>query len=86
MHVLDPGPGASDYPGNKLHLYWFVEVLATNRIIACSLIRNWNLACGEDKRLDYCDVIFAADELGMTIITFGRLYMLRSSCMGDMRQ
>jgi hypothetical protein len=78
MHVLDPDPGASDCPGNKLHLYWFIGVLATNRVIACSLIRNQNLACGEGTRLDYCDVIFAVDELDMTIITLGRLYFMLS--------
>jgi hypothetical protein len=51
---------------------------AINRIIACSLICNRNLACGEDTRLDCCDVIATTGDYGMAIITLGRLYFVLS--------
>jgi hypothetical protein len=51
---------------------------ATNRVIACSFIYNSYLACGEGRRLDYCDVISAAGEPGMAIIMLDRLYFMLS--------
>jgi hypothetical protein len=74
----DPNPKAGGCPGNGLHLYYLVGVHATNRVITCSLIYIKNIPCDECIRLDYYDVISTADELGMTIITLGRLYFLLS--------
>jgi hypothetical protein len=69
MHVLEPDLEADDCPGNGLYCYCLIGVHATNRVIACSLIYNRNLACGVGTSLDYCDVISVAGELGMVIIT-----------------
>jgi hypothetical protein len=41
-----------------------------------SLICNRNLACDEVTRLDCCDVISTASELGMAIITLDRFYFM----------
>jgi hypothetical protein len=78
MHVLEPDPEASDCPDSGLYLYCLIGLHATNRVIACSLICNRNLAYGEGIRLDYCDVIPTAGELGMAIIILGRLYFILS--------
>jgi hypothetical protein len=51
---------------------------AINQIIACSLLCNNNLACDEDKRLDYCDVIAITCDYDMIIITLGRFYFVLS--------
>jgi hypothetical protein len=69
MHVLEPDLEAGDCPGNGLYYYCLIGVHTTNRVIACSLIYNRNLACGVGTSLDYCDVISVAGELGMVIIT-----------------
>jgi hypothetical protein len=78
LRVLELDLEAGDCPGNGLHLYCLTGLHTTNRVIACSLICNRKLACGKSARLDYCDVISAAGELGMTIITLGRLYFILS--------
>jgi hypothetical protein len=78
MQIINPNPKAGGCPGNGLHLYYLVGVHATNRVITCSLIYIKNIPCDECIRLDYYDVISTADELGMTIITLGRLYFLLS--------
>jgi hypothetical protein len=78
MHVLDPNLGIGDCLGNGLLLYCFVELHATNRVIACFLICNRNLACGEGTRLHCYDMISVTGEPGTTIITLGRLYFVLS--------
>jgi hypothetical protein len=78
MHVLEPDSEVGDCPSNVLHLYCLIEVHATNRVIACSLICNRNLACAEGTRLDCCDMTSAASEPGMAIITLDTLYIVFS--------
>jgi hypothetical protein len=78
MRALDHDPEASGCPSNWLHLYCLTRLHAANRVIAYSLICNQNLVCGEGTRLDCCNVISATGELGMTIITLGRLYFMLS--------
>jgi hypothetical protein len=78
MCVLHPDPEVGDCLGNGLYLYYWTGLHATNRVIACSLIYNRNLACGERTRLDGYDVIFAAGELSMAIIMLDRLYFMLS--------
>jgi hypothetical protein len=78
MSVLDTDSEVGDCPGNWRHLYCLTRVHTTNRVIACSLIYNRNLACDEGKRLDCYDVMSIAGELGMTIITLGILYFMLS--------
>jgi hypothetical protein len=51
---------------------------AIDWVIACSLICNKNLDCGEGTRLDYCDVIATTSDYDMAIITLGRLYIMLS--------
>jgi hypothetical protein len=46
--------------------------------MVCPLIYNRDLACGEDARLDYYNVISTTGEHGMSIITLGRLYFMLS--------
>jgi hypothetical protein len=76
VHELDPE--ASICPGRGLHWYCMTGLCTTNWVIACSLNCKRNLACGEGTRLDYCDIISAARELGMDIITSGGLYFMFS--------
>jgi hypothetical protein len=78
MHILEPNLEACNCLGNRLHLYCFTRLHATNLVIACSLIYNRNLAYGERIRLDYCNVISATCELGMAIITLGMIYFVVS--------
>jgi hypothetical protein len=78
MHVLDPDSEAGGCQGNGLHLSCLIRVHTTNRVIACSLICNKNLACSEGTRLDCCNVISTAGELGMAIITLRKLYLVLS--------
>jgi hypothetical protein len=78
MCILEPDPKAGGCPRNELSLHCLTGVHTTNRVIACSLIYNQNLACDEGTRLDYCDVIFVVGELGMTIITLDKLYFMLS--------
>jgi hypothetical protein len=78
MHVLNQDLDTCDYPSNELLWFYLTGLQATNQVIACPLICNMNLACRESTRLDCCDVIFAAGELGMTIISLGRLYFVLS--------
>jgi hypothetical protein len=80
MCVLEPDPEASDCPGGGLHWYYLTGLHATNRVITCSLICYRNLAYDEGIRLNCYDVISAAGELGMTIITLGRLLSMLRSC------
>jgi hypothetical protein len=54
------------------------KVHSTNRVIACPLIYNRDLACGADTRLDYCDLISTTGEHGMAIIILDRLYFVLS--------
>jgi hypothetical protein len=61
-----------------LHLYCLNGLHATNWVIACSLIHNRILACGEGTRIAYCDMISAAGDLGKTIITLGMLFFMLS--------
>jgi hypothetical protein len=78
MRVLEPDLEAGACPVNGLHLYCSTGQHAIIWVIACSLIRHMNLACSEGTRLDCCDVISTAIELGTTIITLGRLYFMFS--------
>jgi hypothetical protein len=78
MCVLKPDSETGDCPGNGLHRYCLTRVHITNRVIACSLICNRDVACVKGKRLDCCDVSSAAGELGMVIIMMGRLYFVLS--------
>jgi hypothetical protein len=79
MHVLKPNPEAGGCLGNVLHLYCLIGLHATNWVIACSLICNWNLACNEGSRIDCWEMIFTASEPSMIIsITLGRLYFVLS--------
>jgi hypothetical protein len=78
MRILEQDPEVGDCPSNGLHLYCLTGLHATNRVIACSLICNRNLACGKGIRLDCCDVISVAGELGMVIITLDRLFSMLS--------
>jgi hypothetical protein len=73
MHVLDPDLEAGSSRGDGLHLYGLTGMHAINQVIACFLICNKNLACGEGTRLDCCDVITTTGDYGMAIITLGRL-------------
>jgi hypothetical protein len=76
---LHSGRGhANLYLRTGLLLYCLTRLHATNRIIACSLICNRNLAYGEVTRLECCDVISIAGELGMVIITLDGLYFMLS--------
>jgi hypothetical protein len=50
MHILEPDPMAGNCPGNGLCC--LTGVRATNRVIACSLIYNRNLAYDEVTILD----------------------------------
>jgi hypothetical protein len=81
MHVLDSYLEAGDGSSNGLHLYWLTEQHAIFWVIAHSLIYNRNLACGEGTRLDYCNVISATGDFGMTIIMLGRLFFMLSYCL-----
>jgi hypothetical protein len=47
-------------------------------VIACTLISNRNLACGDGASLDCYDVMAAVGDYNMTIITLGRLYLVLS--------
>jgi hypothetical protein len=76
--VLELDLEAGICPGRGLHWYCMTGLCTTNWVIACSLNYKRNLACGEGTRLDYCDVISAARELGMAIITLGELYFVFS--------
>jgi hypothetical protein len=78
MHILEPDPEAGDCTSNGLHLYCLTRVHGTNRIIACSLIYNRNIACSGGTRLDSYDMISVASEPGTTIITLGWLYFVLS--------
>jgi hypothetical protein len=79
MHVLDQDPEIGNCTDNGLHLYYLTMVLATNQlVIACSLSRNRNLACGEGTRLHCCIVFSVVGEFGMAIIMLGRLYFMLS--------
>jgi hypothetical protein len=78
MHVLDPNPEASSCLGNGLHLYCLMGVHTANRLIVCSLICNRDIAYDENIKLDFCDVISTTSEIGMAIITLGRLYFVLS--------
>jgi hypothetical protein len=78
MRVLEPDPEVGNCPGGRLHWYCLNGLHATNRVIACSLICNKNVACDKGARLNYCDMIFVAGELGVAIITPGRLYFVLS--------
>jgi hypothetical protein len=76
---LHSGRGhANLYLRTGLLLYCLTGLHATNRIIACFLICNRNLAYDEVTRLDCCDVISVTSELGMVIITLGGLYFVLS--------
>jgi hypothetical protein len=63
MCVLELELEASNFLSNGLHLYCLTGFYYTNRVMECSFI---------------CDVISTAGELGMTIITLGRLYFVFS--------
>jgi hypothetical protein len=75
---LNPDPEAGQCPGNRLHLYCLTGVHATNRVIACSFICNRNLDYDEGTRLDCCNEISVAGELGMVIIILGGFYFVLS--------
>jgi hypothetical protein len=75
---LNPDPEAGQCLSNRLHLYYLTGVHVTNRVIECSLICNRNLAYDEGTRLDCCNEISVTGELGMAIITLGRLYFMLS--------
>jgi hypothetical protein len=78
MHILEPDPEVGDCPCNGLLLYYLTRVHATNRVIACSLICNRNLACGGGARLGCCSISFAAGDPSTTIIMLGKLYFVLS--------
>jgi hypothetical protein len=78
MRVLDADLEAGNRPGNGLSLYCLTRFHAIDRAISCSLICNRNLACGEDTRLDCCDVISIIGDFHMTIIMLSRLYFMLS--------
>jgi hypothetical protein len=80
MCDLHPDLEVGDCLGNGLYLYYWTGLHTTNRVITCSLICYRNLAYGEGIRLNCYDVISAAGELGMTIITLGRLLSMLRSC------
>jgi hypothetical protein len=64
--------------GQRVALVLLDRGLATNRVITCSLIRNRKQACGDGTKLDCYDMIFAAGEFDMTIITLDILYFMLS--------
>jgi hypothetical protein len=85
MHILDPDPEPGGSLGNGLHLYYLTGVHAANRVIMCSLICNRDVVCGEDTRLDCCDMISTTSEIGIAIIMLGKLYfmvLVARSCAG----
>jgi hypothetical protein len=47
-------------------------------VMACSLISNKNLACGDGAGLNCCDMTAATGDYDMAIITLGRLYLVLS--------
>jgi hypothetical protein len=59
-------------------LHGLTELHVINRVIACSLTYNRNLAFGEGTRLDYCVVTATTDNYVIVIITLGRLYFMLS--------
>jgi hypothetical protein len=63
---------------NGLHKYCWTGQHAINRLIACSIIFNRNIACGKRTRLDCCDMISVTDNLDMAVITLGRLFFILS--------
>jgi hypothetical protein len=79
MCILKPNPEEGDCPGNGLHQFCSTRVHTTNWVIACSHIYNRNLVCDDGTSLDCCNMISAAGELEMAIITHDRLYFV-SSC------
>jgi hypothetical protein len=76
--ILNHDSEVGNCPGDGLHWYYLSTLHATNWEIAFSLIGNRNLACGGGTRLDYCDGVSTACELGIAIITLGRLYFMLS--------
>jgi hypothetical protein len=78
MCVLEPDPEVGNCLGEGLHWYCLNGLHTTNRVIACSLICNRNLACDKGARLNYCGMISVVGELGVAIITPGRLYFMLS--------
>jgi hypothetical protein len=78
MRVLKPDSEAGSCSSNVLLFYCLSGMHATNRVIVFFLICNKNLAYGEGTKIDGCDVVSAASELDMTIITLGRLYSVLS--------
>jgi hypothetical protein len=67
-HILELDPEAGSCPGNGIHLYCLTRVHATNRVIACSLIYNRNLAYGEGTRLECCDMQHGHHHTGQTLL------------------
>jgi hypothetical protein len=73
INVLDSYMEVGSSPGDGLHLYGLTGLHTINQVIACSLIYNINLACGEGIRVDCCDVIATTSDYNMTIITLDKL-------------
>jgi hypothetical protein len=78
IHVLDVDLEAGNRPRDGLHFHDLTGLRAINRIIACSLTCNRNLAYDEGTRLDCCDVAATTGDYDMAIITLGRLYYILS--------
>jgi hypothetical protein len=78
MHILDPDLEADSCLGDGLHLYDLTSFHTIEQAIACFLVCNRYLACGEGTSLKCCNVIFATSDYGMTIITLCRLYFMLS--------
>jgi hypothetical protein len=74
INVLDSYMEVGSSPGDGLHLYGLTGLHTINQVIACFLICNINLACGEGIRVDCCDVIATTSDYNMTIITLGKLF------------
>jgi hypothetical protein len=82
INVLDSDTEVGSSPGDGLHLYGLTGLHTINRVIACSLIYNMNLACGEGIRVDCCDTIATISDYNMTIIMLGKLLhrVILSAC------
>jgi hypothetical protein len=81
MRVLEPDPEVDNCPGIRLHLYYLTGLHVTNQAIAYSLIcliYDRSLTCSDGAKLDCYDVISAAGEPGMAIVTLGGLYFVLS--------
>jgi hypothetical protein len=78
MCTLDPDLEVVNCSGNGLYMCNFNEQHTINRVIACFLICNKNLACSKGTRLDYYDMICAVGDFGMTIIMLDRLFFMLS--------